>query len=123
MSVVMRVTCTGFGTGFVAAILAGILTAERPPDGFVVPSRFMIFSAAFLRAGSRLAIAAFSAFTVPALYRLLPYLSAGILLTFLSGFGAFFERFGGGGALSAYFTHFLARASSDAGLLGVNIGI
>jgi hypothetical protein len=45
--------------------------AARPPALLVVPSRFIIFSAAFLRAGSRLAIAAFSAFTVPGLYRLI----------------------------------------------------
>ena len=64
MFTVVRVTCTGFG----ADILAGILTAERPPDGFVVPSCAVIFAAAALRAGSLLAIAAFSAFTVPTLY-------------------------------------------------------
>ena len=85
MSVVMRVTCTGFGTGFVAAILAGILTAERPPDGFVVPSCAVIFAAAALRAGSLLAIAAFSAFTVPTLYSARVYLLAGIYLPFLAG--------------------------------------
>jgi hypothetical protein len=67
--VVVRMTCGAFG----------ILTAARPPAALVVPSRAKIFMAAALRAGSRLAIAAFSDFIVPALYRLLPYLSAGIL--------------------------------------------
>ena len=80
MFTVVRVTCTGLGI----ATLAGILTA-RPPAGLVVPSRFMIFSAASLRAGSRLAIAAFSDATVPVLYRLRVYLLAGIYLPFLVG--------------------------------------
>jgi hypothetical protein len=64
MFVVVRMICGAFGI----ATLAGILTA-RPPAGLVVPSRFMIFSAAALRAGLRLAIAAFSDATVPVLYR------------------------------------------------------
>lgn len=80
MFTVVRVTCTGFG----ADILTGILTAERPPDGFVVPSCAVIFAAAALRAGSLLAIAAFSAFTVPTLYSARVYLLAGIYLPFLA---------------------------------------
>jgi hypothetical protein len=103
-------TCTGFDI-LGAGVLAGILTAARPPAGLVVPSRFMIFSAAFLRAGSRLAIAAFSAFTVPTLYRLRGVFVSWHLLTLLSWFGclgAFFESLGGWCAFSAYFTHFLA---------------
>ena len=78
---VVRMTCTGFGAG----VLAGILTAERPPAGLVVPSFAMIFMAAALRAGSRLAMAAFSEATVPVLYKLRVYLLAGIYLPFLAG--------------------------------------
>jgi hypothetical protein len=93
------------------APLAGIILAGAPPPGLVVPSRAIIFSAAFLRAGSRLAIAAFSAFTVPGFVQAACVFIGWHLLTLLSWFGclgAFFERFGGGGALSAYFTHFFA---------------
>lgn len=76
---VVRVTCCALGAFGIAVLAAG-----RPPLGFVVPSRAMIFSAAALRAGSRLAIAARSEATVPGLYRLRVYLLAGIYLPFLA---------------------------------------
>jgi hypothetical protein len=116
----------GISLGFGAAFGAIILAAERPPPGFVEPSRAKIFSAAFLRAGSRLAIAAFSAFTVPDFVQAACVFIGWHLLTLLSWFGclgAFFESLSGGGALSAGFTHFFARASSNAGFLGVDVGI
>ena len=65
-------TCTGLAV----FILSG---------GRVVPSLATRSIAARARAGSRLAIAAFSAFTVPVLYRALVYLLAGIYLPFLAG--------------------------------------
>ncbi len=80
MFVVMLITFCIFG----AAGLAGILTA-RPPAGLVEPSRAVISLAAALRAGSRLAMAAFSDATVPVLYNALVNLLAGIYLPFLVG--------------------------------------
>jgi hypothetical protein len=81
MFVVMLITFCIFG----ATGLAGILTA-RPPPAFVGPSRAVISLAAALRAGSRLAMAAFSDATVPVLYNALVNLLAGIYLPFLAGF-------------------------------------
>ncbi len=80
MFVVMLMVFCIFG----AVGLGGILTA-RPPAGLVVPSRDKTFSAAALRAGSRLAMAAFSEATVPVLYNARVYLLAGIYLPFLVG--------------------------------------
>jgi hypothetical protein len=75
---VVRMTC-GLGA-FGAGVLAGILTAGRPPLGFVVPS----FGIGDFRR-SRSISALRSAFTVPDLYNDLVNLLAGIYLPFLAG--------------------------------------